>query len=588
VRRIASLLGLAVLLLCAGCVSLPTTGPVKAGPAQQQIGDQGALDFTPAGPERGATPVEIVANFLSAMTATPLNTSVAREYLTDESSRSWVPERTTVVYGGQQIARTGSGVALTLDDTVQLDGRGEWLGDPTHGTGLHWRLRLVREDGEWRISDPPDALVIPRAHFDARFTQYFLYFFDDSDQVLVPEPVYVPRGAQAPTELVSGLLRGPDRDLLGVERTQFPAGTRLDDLSVPVTRDGTAEVPLSDEVLHLDRSRLGLVFAQLAWTLGQVPGVERIRVTVDGSPLDLPGGAGQVRVDQWSQYDPAVAWASQSLFGLRDGRVVAVVGGEERRVSGAFGALDLGLRSFAVDLPAENIAAVTTDGSRVLVAPRNQRVEAAPTPSDAVTVYSGDDVLKPSYDLYGQLWLVDRTTRGARLVVVRDGRPRVVDAPGITGEDVRSMAVSRDGTRLLVTVRGRASDQLRLARVVRSTDGQVRALAPAQGLAVGLPAGSRVRDLGWRTPGTIALLITAGNGTSQVGVVKMDGSSALGDPATDAELFRGRAQALVTSPVLGTPLYVTTRSGNLLALASIGRWTGSGVEPGLRAPTFVG
>jgi hypothetical protein len=584
----ALLVSLVFLLALGGCVSLPTSGPVEAGPTQQQVGDEGALEFTPGGPTKGASPVDIVENFLVAMTATPLNTSVARLYLTDDSGRSWVPEKSTIVFGSREITSERHGVSLRLDDTVQLDGRGTWLGDPTGGRGKRWSLRLVKEDGEWRISHPPDALLIPRAHFDARFTQYFLYFFDKSSQVLVPEPVYVPRGAQAPTLLVSGLLRGPDRDLLGVERSALPARTRLDDLSVPVSRDGTAEVPLTDQVLDLDDRQLNLVFAQLAWTLRQIPGVDRMRVTVDGSPLDLPGEGADVGVGEWSEFDPAVAWASQSLFGLRGGRVVSVTDGAEHRLTGVFGSVDLGLRSVALDLAAENVAAVTEDGRRVLTGPRNAKPSSTPTASDATTVYAGTDVLRPGYDLYGQLWLLDRTRSGARLMAVRDGTATTFYAPGVTGENVRRMLVSRDGTRLLTEVRTDAGDAIHVSRIQRGPAGQVRGLEPARQLALGRPAPVRVRDVAWRTPGSIALLITSSPDTSQVVVVRVDGSSALGDSATDAELFRGRAEHLVTSPMLGAPLYVGAATGRLFALAPTGRWTGSGIAPELRAPTFVG
>ncbi len=586
-RTTALLLAL-VLLVAGGCASLPSSGPVQAGPAQQEATDQGALDFTPGGPTPGATPGEIVDNFLVAMTATPLNTSVARQYLTDESSRSWVPEKATVIFGRRDITAAKHNINLRLRDTVQLDGRGAWLGDPTHGKGVTWHLHLVRERGEWRISHPPDALVIPRTHFDARFTQYFLYFFDKSSQVLVPEPVYVPRGAQAPTLLVSGLLRGPDRSLLGVERSYIPARTRLNDLSVPVTRDGTAEVPLSNDVLDLDDSQLNLAFAQLAWTLGQIPGVERLRVTVDGSPLDLPGEGSDVKVDTWSEYDPAVAWASQSLFGLRHGRVVSVLDGQEHRTSGVLGTRNLGVRSIGLDLPAENVAAVTRDGRRVLVAPRNRAPGTVPAASDARTVYTGHDLLRPGYDLYGQLWLLDRTPAGARVVVARKGVPTVFDAPGVTGADVRAMRISRDGTRLVVQVHGHGGDEVSISRVQRRPDGSVRGIEPAQSLNLGQPVRPQVGDLAWRSPGSVALLVSSTIEAAQVVVVKVDGSSTLGDSATDAELFRGRATGLVTSPTLGSPLYVTTASGNLFALAATGRWTGSGIDRGLGAPTFVG
>ncbi len=578
---------LVVLVLPLGCARLPTTGPVHSSSEQEQVTDSGVLEFTPAGPKPGATRVQIVEDFLTAMTASPLTTSIARQYLTEASSRSWVPEKSTVVYDTRELGITDGGVRLGLGGITRLDGRGKWLGDPTHGAGLHWRLKLVRESGEWRISHPPDALVLPRPDFEDRFAQYFLYYFDQSGQVLVPEPVYVPRGAQAPTQLVTGLLKGPEADLRGVERTYLPARTRLDDLSVPISPQGTAEVSLSDEVLGLDATTRNLALAQLGRTLQQVPGVERMRVTVGGSPLDLPGEHSALSFDAFSDYDPSVAWASPALFGLRAGRVVAWDDGAEHRVSGPLGALDLGLRTIAVDLPADNIAGVTEDGSRVLTGPRYGPTGGPSGPDDVTTVYQGRDVLRPSYDVYGQLWLADRTSAGAEVVVVRKGKARALTAPGVTGADVRGLVVSRDGTRLLTVVRTPDGDELRISRVRRDRHGTVRGLTPARRVGLG-PTALRVRDLGWRTPGTIAVLTPVATDTWQVMMVRLDGSSMAGPAFTEPGLFRGHAVAMATSPVAGSPLYVATGAGPLFTLAATGRWVASDVNPGLRAPTFVG
>ncbi|MGN6574106.1 MAG: hypothetical protein ACTHKG_00325, partial [Nocardioides sp.] len=200
---VALLLGLALL---AGCAGLPSSGPVRSEPAGQQVEDEAPVDFTPGGPRAGAAPIEIVRGFLVAMTATPLNTSVARRFLTAEASSRWVPERGTVVYTEETRTAQGDDVNLELKDTVRLDRRGAWLG----GRGdASYHLKLVRVDGQWRITDPPNRLIIPASHFESRFTQAFLYFFDKSGEVLVPEPVYVPTGAQATTSLITGLLGGP-------------------------------------------------------------------------------------------------------------------------------------------------------------------------------------------------------------------------------------------------------------------------------------------------------------------------------------------------------------------------------------------
>ena len=55
---------------------------------------------------------------------------------------------------------------------------------------------MAIENGEWRIAEAPDALIVPETWFEQRFRQVSLYFFDPSAQILVPEPVFVPRGDQ--------------------------------------------------------------------------------------------------------------------------------------------------------------------------------------------------------------------------------------------------------------------------------------------------------------------------------------------------------------------------------------------------------
>lgn len=588
-RAVLLLVGLVLVVATSGCVSLPDDGPVQARSVVDNGEGETLVDYIPAGPKTGSAPVPLVDNWLTSMTATPRNTRVARQFLTASSSTSWVPEKGTVVYGSQDlVTRRGGVVMLRLRDVVELDGRGAWRGDPTAGKGHDYRLRLVREDGQWRIGHPPDRLLIPRAHLDTKYQQLALYFANRSAQVLVPEPVYVPRGRQAPTLLVAGLLKGPESHLGGVEQTFFPSGTTLDGLSVPVTPDGTAEVPLSDEILDADDDELRLVFAQLAWTLGQVPGVQRLRVTVRGTPVDMPGSSEDVGVRDFSEFDPSIGWASAGLYGVRDRRVVTYASDGEERTSGAFGVLPLQPRWIAVDPQAQHVAGVSADGRMVLEASRDGVDGLAQGLSDARTVYAdGTDVLRPAYDLYGQLWIVDRTRSGARLSVVRSGVVRTLRAPGLTGIRVERFLVSRDGTRLVTERRRGGRDELSVARIHRDAKGRVLGVARARRLVTdGAPA--RIHDIAWRTPTMLAVLAAPSADTSVVLLVKIDGSSDATDLGRDAAPFRGRAVRVVTSPAPGTPLYVATSTGRLHVLSSRGLWKSSRIKPGLAAPTFVG
>ncbi len=490
------------------------------------------------------------------------------------------------MYGNQQLVNDGPGkVTMRLRDVVELDGRGGWRGDPTHGRGHDYRLRMVKQGGQWRISHPPDRLLIPRAHFDSQYQQFLLYFMTKSARVLVPEPVYVPRGRQTPTMLVAGLLKGPGPR---IERSLLPRGTSLDGISVPVSKNGTAEVPLSDDVREIDDGQLTMLYAQLAWTLGQVPGVRRVRVTVQGAPVDLPGSREDVAVDSWSEFDPSVGWASSALYGIRSGRVVTLGSGGEDNITGPLGTLSVGLRSIAVDLLAQHVAGVSADGSTVVDSNRDGVSGKAATRRDIRTVYAGGrDVLRPAYDLYGQLWVVDRRQSGVRLSVVRGGTARLVDTPGLTGMDVRRFVISRDGTRLVVQVRSHGRDKVFVARVLRDTKGRVRGIGrPSQLALAGAP--DRIRDIGWRSPASVAVLFGATDASSQVEVVNIDGSSSTTDLGADPEVLRHRATRLVTSPAPGTSLLLETPDGKLYSLSRSGRWVASDVGAGLRAATYVG
>ncbi|HEX4978377.1 MAG TPA: LpqB family beta-propeller domain-containing protein [Nocardioides sp.] len=583
--RLALLMLLAGLV--AGCVGMPEAGPVRTEPADALLEAEAPVDFTPGGPTAGADPLEIARGFLVAMQASPLSTSVARQYLTAESSSSWVPEEGTLVYTDELRTEVGpTEVRLDLSGVTALDRRGVWLGEQGD---VRLRLRLVRDAGEWRISNPPDRLIIPLTHFQSRYFQYHLYFFDKPAQVLVPEPVHVPGGAQAPTALVNGLLEGPSRPLLGVERTFLPAGVVLDDISVPVSEDGVAEVPLSDEVLDLGERALDRAFAQLAWTLGQVPGIERFRVTVDGSPLELPGLVTDMPVTGWSELGPEVVGSTQSIFGVRDGVVTAVVGGEERPVTGVFGQVDLGVESIGVSLRGDRVAAVTGSGT-VLVGPRAREPAGDPRAEDARPVVTGaDEPLAPAWDLHGNVWLIDRgPAGGARVRVVRDRTVTSHEVQGVTGEDVRSFALSRDGTRLAAEVTGRARDRVVVARIRRDDTGRVRGLLPAASLGVEALGVVRVRDLDFRTPAGVAVLAAPSAGTSRVLLADVDGSSARTGVPSEIGAYPGAADRLVTSPSPGAGLLVQTRDGRLFVLAASGRWAGVEVEPGIGSPTFVG
>ncbi len=242
-------------VVLAGCTTLPESGAVHRVTEASPDQDQGPAYFQPPGPTKDSTPSQIVSDFLTAMSANPLTTSVAREFLTDRARAAWKPNRGTIVYEAPTVLAGPDGVRVRLADTQRLDSRGGWRGGtPGHSETIDFQL--VSEDGQWRIDNPVNALIVPSSFFDRSFARFNLYFFDQTGRTLLPDPVFIPRGEQSATNLVRGLLAGPGSSLSDITLSALPRGTQLD-LSVVVTESGVAEVPLSREALTMPRCRAG-------------------------------------------------------------------------------------------------------------------------------------------------------------------------------------------------------------------------------------------------------------------------------------------------------------------------------------------
>jgi hypothetical protein len=592
-RVLATVFAVTALAAGAACSPLPDSGPVEVGSSAAPSASTAPFDFNPPSPVQGADREEVVVGFLRALQATPVGTSVAEEFLTTEAAASWRPQQRTIVYSGNTVLPSAGGpadVAVQLDASFELDRTGRWVDPGSSGTAgvaadeadRSLRFRLARQDDEWRIAALPDAMVIPETHFEARYREYYLPFFDATGSILVPELVYLPWGVQAPTRLVQGLLSGPSDAGRAVERTFFPPSIRMG-VGVPVREDGVAEVPLSRQFTELGKEQLEPALAQLAWTLGQVGEINRFRVTVDGTPIELPGGRSTVDVDDYPEHDPAVVSASTDLFGLRGDTVVQLVGDSE--IAAAVLPRELRRsRSLGVDLAGQQFALVSPAGDRVVVLPRATDETVRPT-----TAYRGTDLLRPMWDHTGRLLVLDRTPQGPSLVVHHFGRSRRIPAQGLAGERLLAAALSRDGTRLVAALAGTggSGDRLVMMRVVRQASGVPVRLTPPQQVPTAQPL-VRVQDVGWRDPTTVAVLTRPARTTSEVVLASADGSS--GDLLLDSTLdvLFEPGVSLAASPATPVTLLVAARDGGLHALEVQGRWDLDAVPSGLRLPSFVG
>jgi len=554
-RILAGAATVVALLVPAGCVQMPESGPVVGTGSEGQADEPPGVFIDPKPPEPGANPAEIVTGFLDAMTATPIQTNAAKLFLTSDAQAAWKPEAETITYAEASPPRGGLRVSVRLGGARHLDGRGSYLGRlPRAERAL--RFPMASEDGEWRIARAPDALIVPDSWFEQRFRQVSLYFFDPSARILVPEPVFVPRGEQLATALTSALLRGPGPALDGISRSFIPDGLSFG-LSVPVSDDGVADLTLRGYNGRLTEDAIEQMLAQLSWTLRQEPTIRFLRVSVGGQQITLPGGESLFDVDeQGARFDPTVFGASTLLYGLRDGRLVSGTPDSLAPVDGPMGLSRLGVRSVAVDLSADQVAGVTTRGDGVLMASvRNEteRVESV--------VSGARGLLRPSWDFSDRTWLVDNGPGGARVSYVSGDHPVAVRVPGVTGHRVSHFTVSRDGSRLVSVVRHASGDQVMVSRIVHNGQGRVVSVERARHIAWEGDSRLSVRDLGWSSPTSVAVLHRLARQLFQVRTLSVDGSP----PGPDSLLttIPGQVSGLVASPVQSESLFAVTSDGLL-------------------------
>jgi hypothetical protein len=581
-RRTACAVALGSVLassVLAGCVSLPDEGPVVETEASGRGAQTDAMNINPRGPAPGQSPSEVVKGFLDAMQATPIRTTVARQFLTRQARDTWTPNE-TITYATAALPGGPNPVTVALSGADRLDARGAWQGS-LPATRSTFTIRMVQENGAWRISDPPDALIVPESWFEQRFRQVSLYFFDASARVLVPDPVFVPRGKQLASALVNGLLAGPADAIVEHALNAVPPNLRAA-VSVPVSPVGVAEVELSsatgDAAMPTDQEA-ELMVAQLAWTLRQDPSVERLSISIDGQPVELAGGVTEFSVQEGDEFAPYVASASTVLYGLADGLLVAGSAQNLDPVSGPFGTTQYGLRTISPDLLADQAAGVTAGGTAMLLGPVRD------DPREVHAVITGaTDLLEPAWDFAGRLWFVDRRADGARLGYVQDDTPQVLDVPGISGEDVRHLLVSRDGSRLVAVVRRRGDDAILVSRLLSNGRGRVEQALPAIQVTEEDGRGLRIRDVAWRSPTSIAVLQVLSKELFQVRATTVDGAPTGLDSLSVT--LDGRITGLAGTPKPDEHVYALTPGGLIDLSGSAGGTTE--IDPDVSSLDYVG
>ncbi|MDX6285681.1 MAG: hypothetical protein QOG53_1166 [Frankiales bacterium] len=566
-RALVLIASVALGTIVSGCAGVPTNGAVHAGnPVPAAAGDEPlAIRQIARGPSHGQTPDDIVRGFLTASASIEDNHSIAREYLTAAASGSWDPSARVVVYDDNGTTFVGTPRATSRARVVPV--RAPLLatigpdGGYTVATSvarLNADIRLVQEQGEWRISNPPPGVILTRLGLTRSFEQLKVYFLDRTLDTVVPDDVFLEASSTAlATALVRRLLRGPTTWLEPAVRTAIPPGTTLIG-TAPIDDRGTVTVDLSQEVLASTSLQRAQLSAQIGWTLRQLPVVTRVHVLAEGSPI--PGVPAFQGRDTWSSYDPSALSADATGYFRAGNRL--------RSVSGTPVAARVEVDGTTLDRVALSPSGTYAAGLLHAAGRTTLYVGSVETAPRAVLSNSAG-FTPPSWDAGNELWTVELGAAPRLLVVRPPAKPVVVAAPELAGRVISAARISRDGTRLAVIAGVGAQRELLVGRV-RTTGND--ALRVEEFRRPG-PELTAAKDLSWADPSTLAVLAVRRTGALRPWLVRVDGAEL--NPITTAGVLS--YDEIAAAP--GQPTLVESRG--LVYSAQRGLWTvlGRGSQP---------
>lgn len=337
------LLILLMSLSLVGCATLPTEIDVQTGPELIPVEQQEFSYYSPASPEEGASPQEIVSGFLAAGTGPQNDYAVAREYLSENFATRWKPDSQTLIRVGVPIYQSAGQNLQVVDITLgaRVDENG--LYEDLKPDVLSLRFQLDLEDGEWRITSAPNLTVITLPVFSVVFSALPIYYLDTNSSQLVPDLRWFPSRASTATRLVNAVLAGPADWLRESVVSAIPTGTALTVNAVRIV-DGVARVDFDANALEANARQRGLMLAQLRSTLLQLPGVLDVALSVNNSTQDISAAA-----------IPS-SLGSTTTFALTEDEVL--------RLSGSEAGVVAGTDDLISELEPIGIASVA-DGSRI-------------------------------------------------------------------------------------------------------------------------------------------------------------------------------------------------------------------------------
>lgn len=486
-RLFAAAVATILALVLTACAGLPVGGPVHVGKAIDEVEGPPDFSYVPDGPVEDATPQQIVEGFIAAGSGPRGNWEVAQEFLTTAFRQQWQPQAGVTVYrpGESSVsAPSENEIVFTVDPVATVDATGAY--EPAEQGVIPFAFTLTEEDGQWRIAQAPDGIVLDANRFGSVFQSYDLAYFDPDWDTVIPDVRWFPATNPA-TRIAAALVSGsPSPWLTGSVRTAFTGEVGLAQPSVPV-ESGVAQISFEPAIRDLGRETLSRMKAQLDASLAGA-GILDVQMLVGDEPLDV--SAAPTR---------STAVDARALV-LQDGRFGFLAGNDIEEVDG-----------FGETLQAVEARAIETDAARTTAAVRTASGAILRVQADGLVdeLDTRPAMVTPTIDTQGYIWTVPRDQPQEVVAYGPDDTAQTIPSGWVGATEVSAMRVSRDGSRIAALVRAGGRSVVWVAGIVRDQDGAPVSLSESV-LPVANLSG-RGLDLAWIDGSTLALLTVDGD-----------------------------------------------------------------------------
>ncbi|OEU87152.1 hypothetical protein DB35_26955 [Streptomyces abyssalis] len=544
--RAAAVVLTALALLLSGCASMPDDGSVDHVDSSHRADSDSQVRVFGVSPQKGEKPQQIVRGFLESTTSDEAAFSTAKKYLADRTAAKWDPfASTSVVSGGPSPGNArrdsggGSGFSVQVTGTRVAEVDESHAYSPAAGDyseGFH----LSKEDGEWRIDQLPDGLVLGESDFQRIYRPINNYYYaelgSDSESitggkdVLVADPVYLRRRIDPVTATVQALLDGPTGWVDPVVHSSFPKGAALArDQHLSLDDSGALSVRLNARGTMVSEARCVRMASQVLHTVQDQASAKVTKVVLAGADGETQCERTREQAED-NQPGRLNGRASRQYFVDGDHRVSSFDENSEdpRPVQGALGEGETEMGAVAVNRAEQEGAAVSRARRSLYVARLTEGGELGEPVLSSKAKRENDRLTAPSWDGLGDLWVADRDPDDPRLLRLAGGKekPEEVDVPGLgEGERIESLRIASDGVRMALHIRQKdGSRTLKLGRVQRqgtAQDPQVRVTA----LRPLAPQFEDVAAMSWAGGSRLVVVGRESGSVQQMQYIETDGSA---------------------------------------------------------------